>query len=213
MNASTLARILAVVGLAVVALFGAGCKNSETPAAKCECPDKIHGSEPCACGGVDCACEQKEYALAHNVTVINETGEKLRAGLIDDITAALNALSTSESLQFTFSDASARNPKVILANTINGDQIYEIIDRNTVKLRNQFLEKYSTVEVALEQAFEVMLQNYTTMNTFISYIRLASPGAPAPFFAGNGSSKRKSLQAPICPALAGPARTFFWFPA
>jgi hypothetical protein len=231
MNASTRARILAVVGLAAVALFGAaGCKDD--PAKLCECPNgTIHAAGEACCDGVDCTCKEVKY---YNVTLAGKTisiedrsGEKVTQKELDLIQGTITYFANdAESNDLTkvkkhlskiiISGDSGRNGGII---HLDFDSLVADANNNVIKLINQIIA--------------IIDDSSLTFNNFNSNIHLAngknlnigraialgrqfsnaSAGVPAPFFAGNGSSKRKSLQAPICPALAGAVRTFFRFPA
>jgi hypothetical protein len=86
----------------------------------------------------------------------------------------LNAFADPSYSSFSFTTASARNPKVIIANTINGDQTFEVVDRKTVKLKKQAIQDNINLKLSLEGAFYSMLQTYTTMNRFNSNVYFAN---------------------------------------
>jgi hypothetical protein len=72
-------------------------EQPETPQPKeCECQEKIHGTAPCDCGGIDCACEQKEWALNHGIKLDNQTNVLLgQEGKIELINLILDDLKQS----------------------------------------------------------------------------------------------------------------------
>ena len=68
---NTIIRTISAFALAALALLFTACPDTNTP---CACAVKLHGSAPCACGGSDCGCKQKEYALYGGKTLEDTTG-------------------------------------------------------------------------------------------------------------------------------------------
>jgi hypothetical protein len=144
----------------------------------CECDDKIHGSAPCDCDGDDCDCEQKEYSLAYNVKVINETGAKLRPGLIADITEVMNSIDTPSYvlMGLSINDVSSRHAEIIITGgTEGGDG--EAFDGDTIKIGKQYLLTDDDVLPTLEVMFYDMLQEADPKT-----ISMGAQRCQAPFF-------------------------------
>jgi hypothetical protein len=140
----TLLTILWTAILGVATLFGAiGCDNGTK---QCDCPNKIHGNSSCNCGDVDCICEQREYSLDYNVKVINETGGKLRAGLITDIETAMDDITAS-----IMASISTRNAKIIITNDDDDDFTYD-----TITIGSRYLVDYASIKFNLEYMFGEM---------------------------------------------------------
>ncbi|MDR2019199.1 MAG: hypothetical protein LBQ14_00355 [Treponema sp.] len=148
MKDSTKARILAA-GLGVAAMLTPAACDNGTGTDPCRCPDKIHGSALCGCGGADCVCEQKEWALDYNIKVINETGEKLRAGLITDVTSAMNVINGED--VSLMSVISARN--VTISITTGED---DAVTYNTITIGSQYMISYNAIKGNLEYMFGEM---------------------------------------------------------
>jgi hypothetical protein len=169
-----LLTMLCAVILGVTILFGAaGCDNGTTK--QCECPNKIHGNAPCACGGVGCICEQKEYSLAYNVRVINETGGKLSVGLIADIRNAMDAIYDSNNA--LMNGVSTRHATITITNGTDGYDL-ESINGNTIRIGSQFMVNYADIEFNISEIFTDMMTkpdpNASVMNESNSNINIAN---------------------------------------
>jgi hypothetical protein len=147
-----MAGALALETLGSVGLAGcANPANSSEPPKECMCPDKIHGNAPCGCGAIECACEQKEWALKYNLTLVNETGEKI-GDIKGNVEEGLDILNDYESALMT--DVVARNAKIVI--TSNDDK--EVTNENTVTIGKQFLNERT--QFLLSMAFEGMMASY-----------------------------------------------------
>jgi hypothetical protein len=171
MNALTQARILAVVGLATMALFGvAGCKNSETPAAKCECPNgTIHEAGEACCDGVDCTCKEWQVRTLPNVNGHTVTIED-KTGVSDKLDVIENAIISKLSSYVT------NDIKIIVE---SGNPYDGIVNpsKNTYAMHIDWLSRTDAIAAYLVNAF-IDHPVITTANAFNSNIRLAN-GASA----------------------------------
>jgi hypothetical protein len=181
MNTSTKAKI-AAASLSAMALFGAaGCKNSETPAAKCECPNgTIHEAGEACCDGVGCACKEVKYYEVtfqdKKIPVEDRSGEKVtqkELGIIQ------NSLNSTELFLFTndlpaLGKATNNLSKIIIKDVAAGDS-----DRigGVIYLDFDYLSGLAENSISLEidnQIWNIILDSALTFNKSNSNIRLAN---------------------------------------
>jgi hypothetical protein len=153
MKISTKAKILTSV-LGAVALFGLSVCGNGTTDPTCDCPEKVHGNEPCGCGLPNCMCVQKEWSLAHNLTLVNETGEMFRAGFLADIDTTFVQLNIDD--PSLLPAVATRNVRIII---IPG--IYQhdnsAFDGSTIRIGEQSLTDLVGVYINLDVLFRDML--------------------------------------------------------
>jgi hypothetical protein len=171
MKNSTKVKIL-TGALGVATLFS--CDNGTTTSNPCSCPVKIHGNEPCKCGGDECSCEQKTWNTnLYNVTVDNQTGVKLPVDLITNIKNAMNAMNAIDA--GLMSNVSSRNATV---NIINGSSS-NVLDGNTIEIGIERLDEYIDVYAELGSLFpDMILQPDSNAGAMLQFdsntIRLAN---------------------------------------
>jgi hypothetical protein len=106
-----LLKRITVAGFALLAmLFGVtGCDNGTK---QCDCPNKIHGNAPCACGDIGCVCKPQFYELGHGITLKNESGIKDIDDKIALIEGTLTWMETNDTSVLAIVDA--RNVEMVL---------------------------------------------------------------------------------------------------
>jgi hypothetical protein len=156
--------------MAVAALLGfASCDNETTTSDPiCNCPNKIHGTAPCDCGGVDCACEQKEWTLNYGIKLNNQTQSSIK-NKIPLINEILDDLDTSASY---FTTVKSRTNVTLTIVSGNG---YNVINANTIEIGvNELDEAEAVIFGFLYTAFYDMAQISVMNDRFNSKIRLAN---------------------------------------
>ncbi|MDR0377773.1 MAG: hypothetical protein LBH70_08275 [Spirochaetaceae bacterium] len=166
-----MAKVAAGALLGSITLMG--CPNPTNPPEKpqpkeCMCPDKIHGNTPCDCGAIDCTCEQKEWALSYNLTLVNETGDKIGdiKGIVE---AGLDRI--NDYYPTTMTDVAALNAKIVItSNSEDWDR-----NGNSVTIGKQALGEQTASLLAM--TFRGMTKlpdpNAISMTKFNSSIRKA----------------------------------------
>jgi hypothetical protein len=163
-----------------MALFGAaGCKNSETPAAKCECPDgTIHEAGEACCDGVDCACKEVKYYEVtfqdKKIPVEDRSGEKVTQKELDLIQSTLTYLATNLS-EVELPKAKKHLSKIIISDYSdrNGGTIYLDFD-------SLVANPSGNVGSLIQKIIAITSDDSLTFNNFNSTIRLANASAGVP---------------------------------
>jgi hypothetical protein len=173
MNTSTKAKI-AAASLGAMALFGAaGCKNSETPAAKCECPNgTLHEAGEACCDGVDCTCKEVKYYNAtfdgKTISIEDRSGEKVTQKELDLIQSTLTYLA-SELENQDLTKVKKHLSKIIISDYSdrNGGIIHLSVGDLVANGNN-------TVIGLINKIIDIADDEFLTFNNFNSTIRLAN---------------------------------------
>jgi hypothetical protein len=167
-----------IAGALALETFGSvglvGCDNltnlpepPKKPQSKeCMCPDKIHGNAPCDCNAIECECEQKEWALKYNLTLINETGEKIgdTKGIVEEGLDLINSKNPTFSALMT--DVAALNAKIIITSNGKWDR-----NGNSLTIGKQDLDEAGQTASMLSMAFKGMTKSYSQLSAAKQNVR------------------------------------------